>query len=521
MVVSQPVTPLRRLPFVLGAATLILLYHFAVTRYINDDGFIHARIARNLVEHGQGFYTLGIQANASSSPLYTLLIALLFWIFGSQIIVMQCWNAVATTALGCFVWRTASGSALWRATLATLTILVVLPSSADLMEIPTALSLFVLGLQGVEKTPKRALFLFCLATLTRPEFVIAIFAHSLWSLSRRTISAGMLVSICVAVAAPALSWLYLHYGSLVPHSVQAKAVIYSISTVTFWRSVSEAMFGSPQRMWMGLGASLLLASFCAVYFRKLLHGPTFVALITLLLVVVGYRSRLVLFFPWYAPLVVVPLYLVLARLLSEARYAATAYITFLIATLPVVIPFASELRDLLQERSDSLAMKQGARVLSYRLLGNALQGEFASASVLLSEIGGFGWEFHGTVLDGAGLATPAALRFHPMAVPEERSSGSIGGVPFDFIEESKPDFLIAYPQFIKRFVGSHQAKDSYCKYELQVYPRSERSRMKSSALWGNRLLLLYAKRSTVLTEGDPECPALERLLPGAIVAELQ
>ena len=63
---------------------------------------------------------------------------------------------------------------------------------------------------------------------------------------------------------------------------------------------------------------------------------------------------------------------------------------------------------------------------------------------MTSEVGGLGDGFPGEILDGFGLMTSAALKYHPMKVPQERSSGLIGAIPVGFVREQHPDVIVSY-----------------------------------------------------------------------------
>jgi hypothetical protein len=68
---------------------------------------------------------------------------------------------------------------------------------------------------------------------------------------------------------------------------------------------------------------------------------------------------------------------------------------------------------------------------------------------MTSELGGLGQSFHGYIYDGFGLTNPDALRYHPLKIPEERSSGIIGAIPWRYVMDKSPDLIVSYDIYAK------------------------------------------------------------------------
>ena len=83
----------------------------------------------------------------------------------------------------------------------------------------------------------------------------------------------------------------------------------------------------------------------------------------------------------------------------------------------------------------------------YQKIGNLLNAEYPYKTLLTSEIGALGYTFQGEILDAAGLASPGSLAYHPMKVPEDRPSGSIGGYLRDMSKRISPDLIVSYDVF--------------------------------------------------------------------------
>ena len=117
--------------------------------------------------------------------------------------------------------------------------------------------------------------------------------------------------------------------------------------------------------------------------------------------------------------------------------------------------------------------------------------------MLAPEIGALSWSFRGRVIDGLGLATPAALAFHPLAVPRLRSHGSEGALPPEAITRFQPDLIVSLDVFGTAARRALQHGDIRGYRELETVPvlcgidgaeGSEHLR-----LWGARETWVYVR----------------------------
>src|SRR5512141_500160 len=67
---------LRRVIGPLLIFAVLLVPHIALRNYVFDDTYIQLRIARNLIEHGQPYFNPGEAVNGSSSPVWTVIVAM-------------------------------------------------------------------------------------------------------------------------------------------------------------------------------------------------------------------------------------------------------------------------------------------------------------------------------------------------------------------------------------------------------------------------------------------------------------
>jgi len=140
----------------------------------------------------------------------------------------------------------------------------------------------------------------------------------------------------------------------------------------------------------------------------------------------------------------------------------------------------------------------GARVRNYLEVGSNLYADYPNATLMTSEIGGLGYSFKGYIVDAAGLASPNAMRFHPMDVPEERSSGDLGAIPVGFIEEIRPDLIISYDIFIESFLRSN-AIDDYIHIKKPLFLHQDLAEYGSDSFWSSYYLNVFYQKDFLLS----------------------
>jgi hypothetical protein len=210
----------------------------------------------------------------------------------------------------------------------------------------------------------------------------------------------------------------------------------------------------------------------------------------------AYVAAKTMIFPWYVPLYSVPLWLVVGKLILDSETPLIR--TFLVILLMPLV--ASQLFNLGQvamgafynpaSYPDFLA---GARVRQYIQVGKSLFEQYPQAPLLTSEIGGLGYGFKGYILDGAGLVTPSALAYHPLRIPEERSSGLLGAIPPAVVEKFQPDIIVSYDIFIEAFLKSNIAQ-RYVRTKCRVFLEDDLRRADGRTIWNNRYLNVFISR---------------------------
>jgi hypothetical protein len=136
------------------------------------------------------------------------------------------------------------------------------------------------------------------------------------------------------------------------------------------------------------------------------------------------------------------------------------------------------------------------RVQRYLQVGDYLYGLFPGAKLLSSEIGGLGYSFAGEIIDAAGLVTPSALKYHPMKIPEQRSSGRIGGIPAKLVGDISPDLIVSYPTFVQEFDHSPYV-NAYTKISVPAFTKDSQEKTSCTELWGDDDLYIYIRNDIV------------------------
>ena len=478
-----------------------------------DDAFIHRRIARNYQTLGQPYFNVNQRVMVTSSPLWTILLAAsgatlpvanpvpwLEWIF------MLLGAAAAYLLLLHAADRESHLSTLVFPALAFLWVFGAnFLSAISQMETPCAIALMLWGCLGIATKKNWGMPLLVLACFCRYECVLLCFFAALWvTRSRRWTKAYLLISSGIGLLG--LVWLLREYGTLIPNTVIAKSHLYLIS----YRHVAGGLVGSK---W-GKVVYPVLAVLWWLYGRDRRVRPDPVAIILVgfgASLGVAYVVRKTFIFSWYLPLVWVPLAIGIL-LLTNRKQTRPAIVGAGLTAAMLVPLFWSDLSILpvaLREPPGNMAgFAESARVHEYRRIGAALYQQCPSGTLMTSEIGGLGWGFQGTILDGAGLGSPEAIRYHPMRVPQERSNGGLGEIPPGFIRERHPDLIVSYDAFAEAALPAARSL-GYIDYAYPMFVRGEREGMDD--LWG-------ARQMHVLVSPDGRCspPAVDQAVRAAL-----
>jgi hypothetical protein len=324
-----------------------------------------------------------------------------------------------------------------------------------------------------------------------------------------------------------LYYLIILFGTFIPNTVHAKAIVYQLSytdviarliaatsdDIFLLRFIFPSLLGY-QAIYI-FYVLLLFSGWIAIFLYrevyKVLHSEwadlDFAGIlfaIWCLAVIGAYVATRVYLFVWYEPLYIMPGLLAISHGLARVHHKFFTWLLIPMILAQAVVPVETVLAATISPVYD-LDFGVGARARQYQAIGHELYLCYPQARLMTSEIGGLGYGYKGYILDGAGLVTPDALSYHPMSVPDERDNGSIGAIPYPFIIEKNPEIIISYDIFIKTFLVSQKAME-YFHYQLPMLEPEDSKILGSTTFWGSKALHLFVRRDLVIS--GQTCPDL-------------
>lgn len=488
---------------IVGLLAFSLYLHYQLLPYADDDAYIHMRVARNLWNIGVPYFNKAEAVMASTSPLWILITAPAAALGDFQPLAVAILNALVVVGAA-LSWALLYGQVTQhrRPRELVVTALVVFftlaSSSIGLMETPLALLLVGWGLLSIVRGGSLGMPLLLAAIGMRPECAAFAIAGGIWKVAQRRSWSAQEILLSVAVLT-ALLWFQLHFfGALYPHTARAKEIVYNLTGSEFVRALFIGSYGAwvakaviPSVIFAACGMAVVMTlrrkRFSVdTLFREARSSPLLVVVLPAIVILAAYAFKLVLVFPWYTPLFLVPLHIALVRDLFRVSGQAK------VLAMTLFVPwFAMALCIVAGSRNFAYLpfFESGARARKLGHLGEWLALEHPGAKVAAPEIGALGLSFPGYIEDTVGLATPAALRFHPLKVPSQRPTGYHGGVPAAFIEQSRPDIVIGLDVFMTDFLNSPVAS----RYEIRKVPpvlEEDRARLGSAKVFGADALII-------------------------------
>ena len=456
----------------------LFVAHQRLAPYACDDAYIHMRVAEHLMKFGRPDFNPGERLMVSSSTPWMLLLTLLGFVGGLTTSVIAGVNALALTLCGSVTYRIARMLELSKPAqvlAAALVIAALFVSSAELMETPVAILCALLAVDAAMR--HRALsggVWLGLASALRVEclVVVAVLLFATW---RQKPFPWVKFLPGLLLLFGGFQFLNFYwYGTAVPHGALAKSVVYQAPPEAVLLNFIQSVYGASL-----LGRSLdLIRSHLVLIFGCVVYGVLRVsnqltrtkrfaaaALVVGLVTLSLYVMKGVPLFEWYVPLYLVPIVLAVVALTDGLGRVKGGALAVLI-TLPI---FLGGLRDIyagLVSPSMFSGFEKGARVQAYLRLGEDLNERFPDAELLTAEIGGLGFTFRGRVIDGVGIASPEALPFHPLSVPDERRNHLIGAIPSELIAQTKPKLIVSFPQYLSQ----QQPGDLFSGYAAEEHP---------------------------------------------------
>lgn len=463
----------EELACVLPAFAVVLLVQIRLLSYCADDAYIHFRIAGHLAGDGVPYFNLGEAVMATSSTVWTLVLAATFLISGPNPVAAAVLNSIITVAAGLAFSRLArtlygQNHKLLSATAFLLTVAALMSSSIQLMETPLALLLLGCGLLAYFKGRSSAFIWLTLACFTRLEmgaFLIVVLIENLMY-GRVPLRSAVLKMFLAAI--PLIAFDFYFFGTLVPQTVIAKSVIYDLTSSEFITFAAAGLLGKYVFYSFPLVVLIFFTALTTVgiYFCLLhLHPPEYVVrdqrvMVVLaggLLIFLVYIWRSVYIFPWYVPIYSLPIFFAFLLSAFTKKSVPVKLIAALLIT-PTAFSFCRDLAAGIINPSLYSEYDGGVRAHSYREVGESLSQTCKECSVMAAEIGGLGSGFRGSIIDAVGLATPDALTYHRKKIGTKRSD--LGGmIPVQFVRDRKPDVIVGMKSFLKEIAESDVAKE--------------------------------------------------------------
>lgn len=495
---------------------LLLIPHLGLQNYVYDDAYIHLRLAMHLVQNGHPYFNPGEAVNAGSSPVWTVIVA--------GILLLSAFHPVGLAALGAlistfgvvaFVYLVNGEFHLsWmeRIVLGAVYLAITLPSSIGWMETPLALLVAWVAMIRYRGARSDAFVLAGLIPFIRPELVILSGIILTHAISARKMRLQRVLAWAAVGAAPFVIYELAFFGTLMPNTVAAKSVVYSLTYGDAIASILSSCVPAlrlllPAAQWLDtipLVVALPTATVLVLYVAGIPRTKPaflFVALAGCGLALgAAYAATKTLIFPWYSPLYLTPLLGALALGLKRPYAGWSASAARVLAAPLLVVWTVAFVQVLLSSFVPRMFpdYEANARARSYLRIGSELHAKYPDAHLMTSEIGALGYAFGGFILDGAGLVTPEALRYHPLSIPRERDSGFVGAIPTRFIGAAEPEIIVSMPVFMKDFVRRGDTSN-YIEQQEPLYLPEDAVYLGDN-LWGSRGITVFVRRDIFQAE---------------------
>ncbi len=387
---------------------------------------------------------------------------------------------------------------------------LLLPSSIGLMETSFSLLIAGLGIYYLLLSKPLGFSLLGFAAYIRLELLILLALTSLFSILRKQFQLKHIVGCTAIGSIPLIMYDFYFFHTVIPHSIIAKSTVYSIDWVY---SIVVILFRSlpaiPQYntlITFGIGtiflSTVLITMVTTLNVRNGFknYWPMLFCLWSLI-VVGGYILGHVLIFEWYIPLYTIPILVACFVCFISTDYPkniiirSLPYALFLVSAISMTMVFYASVYN----RNAYYLFESGSRVRTYLSIGNILNDEYPNATLLAPEIGGLGYSFRGRILDSAGLASPSALEFHPLKIPEQRLGGHIAAIPPGYVKANKPDIIVSYDVYAQALMND-EVIHQYNMILIPAYLPDDEIYSESKAIWGNRYLRIYIRKNLPISE---------------------
>lgn len=436
-----------------------------------DDAYITFRYARNLLA-GEGFvYNPGERVMGTTTPLYTLLMAGLGAAAGGTRAnfpwIALVVNSLADAGTCLLLWRIGRKINAERAGLAAAFLWAMAPYSVTFAigGLETSLYVFLLTSAAAAYLEGRLAltgFSAALGLLTRVDAVLLIAPLGLdWLVRRvRGLDRGKFAGAALAFGLPLAAWYGfagLYFGSVLPHSVEAKLVAYRLAAnESFIRLIQHYATPFFQQNWLGAaGVAVGLVLFPFLSFlgaRRLVHAQSRITawVVYPWLYLLAFALPNPLIFRWYLtpPLpayflcILAGLDAALSRLIHPERGRLRSAVVGAVLVGISIGLSASEWRLHPDHGADRPAPDMAYIQLEglYRQAAGEVNAIAQPGWTLAAgDVGVLGFETGLRILDTVGLNSPESLKYYPLDANQYVINYAVAP---DLIADQRPDAVV-------------------------------------------------------------------------------
>jgi hypothetical protein len=480
----------------------VCLLHFKNFGYIFDDAYIHFRIAENLVEYGSPYFNLEEKYMSSSSSAWTIFLGIIYWLIGEEYLLVLPFINSILLVFNIFLYKnvielhlknkfTLPQELFFSISFIALT----LNSSAGLME--SQFALFFVGLAVFLFSKEKIIgFVFLtIAIFFRLEIVLFYFLFFTYFIFYKKQNFVLIIFYSFFALLPFFIYNLYFFYTLIPFTVHAKSLVYDLSFLSVIYGVIPSAYGFKGKLFELICASLFMYYIYENHTNKSrvkLFNTLTVFFLSGVILLFAYIGKKTFVHEWYQPLYLIPIFTGIVAISFKLNNVRIYLLLVLL-----ILPFYKDLSKhsyaaMMGDNQHFPGFKSGARVKQYLDISNALYKKYPNAILMSSEIGGLGYGFKGKIIDGMGLIQPACLKYHPMRIPEERSSGGIGAIPSDCVKEKLPELIVSYDVFIQSLSKS-SILNKYNHYQLPVFKEEDLKLAKTKSIWGSKYLNVYIR----------------------------
>ncbi|MFQ5453413.1 MAG: hypothetical protein ACE5D6_04420 [Candidatus Zixiibacteriota bacterium] len=281
-----------------------LLFHY-LTGFTADDAFITFRYAENIA-FGNGFvYNIGEKVLGTSTPLFTMLLSC-FVVFAVKPLYASLLISLVSSGLTAVVlYRLALSLRFTRLAYVPALFYILWPRSVpvDISGMETAFFTLLIT-AGFYYQQKQKYFysigLATLASLTRPEGAWLLFILIIHNGYKDKFNWRYYLAVPLLLLGPWLLFSQFYFGSVIPHSIIAKLVLYNqVGTMSYFNNFLYLMAWHQQQGWL-----LTVAAVGGAYWLNKKQNYGWLELIWLTGMILFFTFSKTHLFSWY----IVPIY---------------------------------------------------------------------------------------------------------------------------------------------------------------------------------------------------------------------